>query len=60
MTVVLPSHLFTLTPLERRVVTLGICPSCHTRTLKENPRVDPARGLSQCERCSKVYVLNPD
>lgn len=43
--------------LEERVAELGVCPSCHKKTLGF---VHEAEGMRfyQCAGCLKVYVLN--
>jgi ssDNA-binding Zn-finger/Zn-ribbon topoisomerase 1 len=43
-------------PLQERVVGLGVCPKCHTKTLR--PKYE-AEGMqfNQCDRCFTVYVV---
>jgi hypothetical protein len=42
--------------LQERVVGLGLCPKCHTKTLRP---VHEAEGMqfNQCSRCLTVYVV---
>lgn len=56
---VFPKHLFELTPLEKRVIELGVCPRCHKRSLATERK---ASGLewSFCSDCARAYVLNLD
>lgn len=56
---VIPPRLFTLTPLQQRVVELGRCPDCHAKTLV-TARKPEGLEVSQCSRCSRLYILNLD
>jgi hypothetical protein len=43
-------------PLQERVVGLGVCPKCHTKTLE--PKHEGAgMQFNQCGRCLTVYVV---
>ena len=45
-----------MSPLQERVVGIGMCPKCHAKTLRP---VHAAEGMQfdQCGRCLNVYVV---
>lgn len=56
----LKRSIFVMHPLEERVVKNGVCPRCHTKTLRE--RVNGNGYLWKvCETCNHAYMVGePD
>lgn len=46
-------------PLQERVIGLGLCPKCHTKTLRQGLEAEGVQ-FCQCERCLIVYVIASD
>jgi ribosomal protein L37AE/L43A len=48
-----------MTPLQQQVYELGVCASCHTKTMRFIHRSDEA-GLTfwQCGQCNRVAMLD--
>lgn len=44
-------------PLQERVVGLGLCPKCHTKTLAAKYAAEEMQ-FNQCSRCGTVYVTH--
>lgn len=45
-------------PLQERVVGLGVCPKCHTKTLEPKHEAEGMQ-FNQCHQCLTVYVVAP-
>lgn len=48
----------TFTPLEDQTTKLGICSTCHKKSLREFHHCEHGIFL-QCRKCLRVFVLEP-
>lgn len=46
-----------MTQLQERVASLGVCPRCHSKTLRASHQTLEI-DFEQCEKCLTVYVLS--
>lgn len=47
--------LITMSTLEEKVVRLGVCPKCHTKSLRFTGHIEENK-CHQCKNCLRVWI----